>query len=210
MLHSYLPEFLAVATLHMLALMAPGPDFILTTRNSLVYGRKPAIFAAIGLALGNGVHITYSLIGIGYIISKSILLFSALKFLGAGYLMFIGYKSLKAKPAALDAGIQEHKTIGRLAAIKMGLLTNISNPKVTLFYFALFTQVIHPFTPVGIKMLYGLEMCAATFVWFALVATLLSQNKVQAKFAKIQYKMEKFMGAALILLGLKVALSKAK
>src|SRR5581483_5729328 len=152
MLHSYLPEFLAVATLHMLALMAPGPDFILTTRNSLVYGRKPAIFAAIGLALGNGVHITYSLIGIGYIISKSILLFSALKFLGAGYLMFIGYKSLKAKPAALDAGIQEHKTIGRLAAIKMGLLTNISNPKVTLFYFALFTQVIHPFTPVGIKM----------------------------------------------------------
>src|SRR5579871_852922 len=97
-MHTYLAEFITVASLHLLAVMSPGPDFVLISRNSLVYSRKTGIYSALGLALGISVHITYSLIGIGYIISKSILIFSTIKFLGAGYLIYIGYKSLRAKP----------------------------------------------------------------------------------------------------------------
>ena|SRR5258708_39313724 len=93
----YLPIILTVAGVHFLALLSPGPDFILITRNSLLYSRRTGIFSAIGLGLGIIVHITYSLIGIGLIISKSILLFSFMKYLGAGYLFYIGYKSLRAK-----------------------------------------------------------------------------------------------------------------
>ena len=82
----YLPEFLTIAGIHLLAVMSPGPDFAMIVRNSLVYSKKTAIYSSLGLAAGILVHVTYSLVGIGLIISQSILLFSVIKFFGAGYL----------------------------------------------------------------------------------------------------------------------------
>ena len=97
MIQNYLPEFFAIALLHLLAVMSPGPDFVLMSKNSLVYSRKTGVATSLGLALGIVVHIIYSLVGIGLIISKSIILFSTIKILGAGYLIYIGLKSLKSK-----------------------------------------------------------------------------------------------------------------
>jgi RhtB (resistance to homoserine/threonine) family protein len=210
-MHNYLPEFLTVAALHLLAVMSPGPDFVLVSKNSLVYSRKSGILSAVGLALGILVHVTYSLVGIAYIISKSIVLFSILKFLGAGYLIYIGYKSLKAKPKSeLNLEPSADKIIDGRHAIKTGFLTNVLNPKVSLFFFAVFTQVIHATTPLGIKVLYGLEMSTMTFMWFALVAIILSHHYVKKPFVKIQHYVERVMGGLLILLGLKVLISKSK
>jgi RhtB (resistance to homoserine/threonine) family protein len=206
---TYLTEFLTVAGIHLLAVMSPGPDFVLISRNSLVYSRRTGIFSALGLALGIIVHITYSLIGIGFIIAKSIVAFSIIKYLGAGYLIYIGYKSLRAKPKpAFETESFEQLPMSNLQAVKNGFLTNVLNPKVTLFFLALFTQVIHQTTPASIKILYGLEMSAMTFTWFSAVSLVLSHNKVRAPFRKIQHYVERVMGAALIILGLKVALSR--
>ena len=209
-MHNYLADFFLIAGLHFLALVSPGPDFVLITRNSLVYSRKTGLFSALGLALGIVVHITYCLIGIAYIISQSILIFSILKFLGAGYLIFIGSKAIMAKPAQAKDIVEEKKDMGKLAALKMGFLTNVFNPKATLFFLALFTQVIYPQTPLPIKLAYGLEMSTMTFVWFGFVALVLSHHKIKRKFLNIQHYVERVTGAALIALGLKVALSRAK
>ncbi len=131
----YLAEFITVAVIHLLAVMSPGPDFAMISRNSLVYLRKSGIYSAIGLALGILVHVTYSLVGIGFIISKSIVLFSIIKFLGAGYLIFIGYKSLKAKPRKIDKDqLLKSNDLDKFTAIQMGFLTNALNPKATLFF----------------------------------------------------------------------------
>src|SRR3990167_8795475 len=105
---TFLAEFLTVVVVHMLAVMSPGPDFVMISRNSLVYSRKVGVYSAIGLGLGILVHVTYSLIGIGLIISKSILLFSILKFIGAAYLIYVGYKCLRAKPHQQQS-IEEEK-----------------------------------------------------------------------------------------------------
>lgn len=207
----YFPEFFTVALLHLLAVMSPGPDFVMISRNSLVYSRKTGIMSALGLALGILVHITYSLIGIGYIISKSIVIFSVIKFLGAAYLIYIGYQSLRAKPVAMDTvSHEEMQDLSTIAAIKTGFLTNVLNPKATLFFLALFTQVIHVTTPVVVKILYGLEMSTMTFVWFSLVALILSHQKIKQRFTRVQHYAERFMGAILVALGIKVALSSIK
>lgn len=207
----YLTEFLTVATIHLLAAISPGPDFAMISRNSLVYSRKTGIYSAIGLALGILVHVSYSLIGIGFIISKSILLFSVIKLLGASYLIYIGYKALKTKPSKIKNEFFGKKNdLRKFAAIKMGFLTNALNPKVTLFFLGLFTQVIDLTTPLAIQILYGLEMSIMTFVWFAFVALILSHGAVQTKFAGIHYYAERFFGAILIVLGIKVALSSSK
>src|SRR5260221_13261874 len=100
----YLSAILTVALLHFLAVVSPGPDFIMISRNALVYSRRSGVYAAVGLALGILVHITYSLVGIGFIISKSLILFSLLKFIGAGYLFFVGYKAIRSKESHLPIG----------------------------------------------------------------------------------------------------------
>lgn len=207
---NYLPEFLVVVGVHLLAIMSPGPDFLLITRNSLVYSRKVGIYSSTGLGLGILVHVTYSLVGIGLIISKSIVLFSILKYLGAAYLIYIGIKSLRAQRAAdvaqtLDGPM---KVMTPWQAVRTGFLTNVLNPKVSLFFFALFTQVVQPTTPKFIQALYGLEMSLMTVVWFGLVATLLSHSWIKNRFSHIQHHLERFFGACLILLGIKVAFSK--
>lgn len=207
----YLAEFLTVAVIHLLAVMSPGPDFAMISRNSLIYSRKTGIYSAIGLAFGILVHVAYSLIGIGLIISKSIVIFSIIKFLGAGYLIYIGYKALKTKPHNLKSKFFEQKNdLNKNIAIKMGFLTNALNPKATLFFLSLFTQVINPNTPLMIQIFYGLEMSIMTFVWFAFVAAVLSHSAVQTKFALAHHHIERFFGVILIALGIKVALSNSK
>src|SRR3989344_914725 len=206
---NYLNEFLIVAGIHFLALMSPGPDFVLTVRNALVYSRRAGILSALGLSLGMILHITYCLLGIGLLISKSIVLFSTIKLFGAGYLIFLGWKSLRSKSGMvnIDSSLPKNRDLPGFAAIKQGFLTNVLNPKVTLFLLALFTQVISPETPTLIQALYGLEMIGMTFVWFGFVAVVISHEKIKAKFAHAQKYAEKAIGGALIALGIKVALS---
>jgi RhtB (resistance to homoserine/threonine) family protein len=204
---TYLPEFLTVVVIHLLAVMIPGPDFVMISRNTMVHSRRTGIYSAVGLGLGIPVHVTYCLVGIGLIIAHSLFLFSLLKFAGAGYLAYIGFKSLRAHAAAVSAASEPgRRPLSALAAVRIGFLTNVLNPKATLFFFALFTQVISPATPRWILAIYGVEMSLMTFAWFALVATVLSHQAVKARFVAIQPRLEKVFGVLLIGLGLKVAL----
>ena len=83
-------EFLIVAGAHLLAVMSPGPDFALVLKMSMVNGRHAAIMGSLGVAMGILVHVLYSLVGIALIVSQSIVLFNAIKLLGAAYLIWIG------------------------------------------------------------------------------------------------------------------------
>jgi RhtB (resistance to homoserine/threonine) family protein len=206
----FLPELLTVLVLQLLAVITPGPDFAIVCRNSLVYSRSAGIYAAIGVMLGNAVHITYSIVGIGFIISKSILLFSCLKLLGAAYLIYIGYKSFKAQPDHAQFRIQATPTIAKLAALRMGFLNNVLNPKATLFCFSLFTQVLNASTPFAVQLFYGLQLLIIVLVWFILVAAVISHPSIRRSFVAITPYVEKVMGALFIALGIKVALSTAK
>lgn len=205
----YLQIFLTVALVHLLAVVSPGPDFMMVTRNSVIYSRRTGIYSALGLGLGILVHITYSLIGIGYVISKSIILFNTIKLLGAFYLIYIGYKSLTSKSSTLEKDIigANTKQITDFEAVKLGFITNATNPKATLFFLSLFTIVISPNTPFWLKFLMGGEMSLVTFLWFALVAVVLSHSFIKQRIGKIQHYAEKFIGIVLIGLGIKVALS---
>jgi RhtB (resistance to homoserine/threonine) family protein len=202
-------QFLAVAGIHLFAVMSPGPDFAMVTRNSVIHSRRIGIFTALGIAIGMTVHIAYSLVGIGYVIARSIIAFNAVKYIGAGYLMYIGCKSLmSAKPrASAEPSAEGPKRLGPSSALRMGVLTEITNPKATLFFLALFTQVIDPRTPRLMQMAYGAEMFVVGFAWFVLVALFFSHQSVRSRVGVALRTVEKFFGAALLALGVKVAFS---
>lgn len=203
---SFYAQLLTITIIQLVAIMSPGPDFAIVCRNSLVYSRRTGIYSALGISLGILVHITYTLVGIGLIIAKSILLFSTLKLLGAAYLIYIGYESLKATQVEDRTTLKSKQDLSRLQAIKIGFITNILNPKVTLFFFSLFTQVISPLTPASIRALYGLQMFVFTLGWFTLLAVIISHPIIKNRFLSISHYIEKTMGVILIVLGVKVAL----
>jgi RhtB (resistance to homoserine/threonine) family protein len=204
----YLPEFLTVATLHLLAVISPGPDFAMALKNSISYNRKIGIATAVGIGTAILIHVAYSIIGIGFIISQSVILYSIIKYLGAGYLIFIGYKALRSKKKTINVQYEKKEAPTLQKAFQIGFLTNALNPKATLFFFSLFTQVISPTTPLIIQSLYGIEMAFMTALWFTIVATIITHQKIQSKFSKVQHHTEKVFGALLILIGIKVATSE--
>ena len=161
-------EFLVITFIGLLATMSPGPDFIIVFRNSLVFSRKIGICTAIGIALGVTIHVTFSLIGIGLIITKSIVLFNIIKFAGAMYLMYLGLGMLFSKSSELKQEKYEKpkKHMSNWQAVKIGFLTNVLNPKAAIFFLGLFSQIISPETGIGIKVFYGAEMLAICFLWF--------------------------------------------
>jgi len=198
-----------IAAINLAAVISPGPDFILAVRNSLRYSRKTGIYTAIGFGLGISVHILYCMAGLALIISKSILLFSIIKYLGAVYLIYIGIKSITAKSSKLKIGeIQKKQDISPLSAIKMGFLTNILNPKATLFYLGLFTFVIQPDTPLLVLTAASSIMVATIIGWFSLVAIFFGNKHIRKAYEKIQGTVNKTLGGFLILLGINVAIAR--
>ncbi len=216
----FLSTWLLVVTVFGVAVLSPGPDFIMTVRNAVVYNRRAGLLSSFGLALGIVVHVSYSLVGIAALISKSILLYTAIKYMGAAYLIYLGAKGLLSKGQGtisidendkntLQIKSKTKKTISDFNAIKLGFLTNALNPKATMFFLALFTQIISPSTPILAQIIYGLTCSVLTGVWFCLVTLFLTNKQWQARFLECSKWIDKGCGALLIAFGLKVALSEA-
>ncbi|UUY06536.1 LysE family transporter [Pseudomonas sp. J452] len=208
----YWAEFLTVALIHLLAVASPGPDFAIVVRESVAHGRRAGTWTAVGVGTGIFVHVAYSLLGIGLIVSQSIVLFNALKWLAAAYLFYIGIKALRARPAPAGALEVQADGLARSArsAFMTGFVTNGVNPKATLFFLSLFTVVINPHTPLTVQAGYGVYLAFATGLWFCLVALLFSQARVRSGFARMGHWFDRMMGAVLVGLGIKLAFTELR
>jgi threonine efflux protein len=94
---SFLEDWMTVFVVASLGMISPGPNFVITIKNSLLHSRLAGMWTAVGVAVGNLVHVVFSLLGIALIVSQSILLFNTLKWFGVAYLAYIGLKSLLAR-----------------------------------------------------------------------------------------------------------------
>lgn len=181
----------------------------MTARNSLTYSRRTGIWTALGISAGISWHIFYCVAGLAFVISKSILFFNFIKLLGAGYLIFVGIKSLRSKSSTVKLGEHDKKSdISRRHAFKIGFLTNVLNPKATVFFLSIFTLVIAPDTPAYLLAIISGVMIATTAGWFSLVAIFLTQHHVRAVYHRFQGTFNKTFGGILIALGIKVAVTE--
>lgn len=198
----------SVALIHLLAVISPGPDFFMALKNSMTYSRKIGIYTAIGFGLGIAVHVFYSLAGLALIISKSVIVFNVIKYLGVAYLIYIGIKSFISKSTDVKVATETHLTdISPLKAVSMGFLTNVLNPKASLFFLSLFTLVIAPDTGTGTLIIISSLLVIDTMLWFSLVAIFFTQKRVRIVFNRYQKWFNKLFGVLLIGIGLKIAFS---
>ena len=197
-------ELIAVAVFTVLAVISPGADFAMVTRSSYAQGRKAGLAAAVGIALGVQVHVLYTVLGIAVIISQSPALFMAMKVLGAGYLIYLGYQSLtKTKRIHLD-DVGQGQGRGSLRALRTGFFTNALNPKTMLFVISAYTQVVQPGSSLAQDFAYGAFMSFAHWLWFSLVAVFFSSAALRLAMIERQRVVDRLIGVALISLGVTV------
>jgi RhtB (resistance to homoserine/threonine) family protein len=209
---SFLEDWMTVFVVSTLGMVSPGPNFAITIKNSLLHSRLAGMWTAVGVAVGNLVHVVFSLLGIALIVSQSILLFNALKWFGAAYLAYIGLKSLLARREEVEVVMQSRhddvREMGSSQALWVSFWVSVLNPKVTLFYLVLFTQVVEPGTPLVFRIVYGLTAVVLSFVWYALVALVASHEAVKERFRVVGHWVQRATGAILILLGVRLAFSR--
>ncbi|MGW1404947.1 LysE family translocator [Streptomyces sp. NPDC002403] len=200
-------ELIAVAVITVLAVISPGADFAMVVRNSYLHGRTTGLMAAAGVAAGVLVHVTYTMLGVGLLIASSTALFTAIKLVGAAYLVYIGVRTFFARgDVEVDLGTEPRLT--RLGALRTGFLTNALNPKTTLFVVSTFTQVVGPGTGVWQQAGYGLFMSATHFGWFALVALFFSNSRLRTSMLRWQKALNRGIGSVLVGLGVTLGLAR--
>lgn len=204
-------EFFTIGFLMLLSSMLPGPDFAMVTKNTVMHSRTAGIFTSLGIASAILVHVSYCILGLAVIITRSLLLFSLVKYIGASYLVFIGIKTLISKKQSLQNAkcVLSTKTdISIFRAWRQGFLCNLLNPKATLFFLALFTMIIKPNTPIHIEIIYAAEMFIIIFSWFALITMILSHPIISQWLDKAQTYISKTLGVMLIGFGICLAFVK--
>jgi|TARA_B110000438_G_scaffold286393_1_gene317577 RhtB (resistance to homoserine/threonine) family protein len=202
---------LIITSIHLLAAASPGPDFILVSQQTLSNGKQSGFMVSIGIALGLSVHIIYSALGLAAVIANSATALWLIKLIGGCYLIYLGIQGLRAKPlgktedAKLKQAIAKHSNV---KAIAKGFLCNALNPKAPIYFVALFTVVLSPDLPLLHLVIYGVWMMILQLLWFSAVVVLLSRPSVNEKFQRLGHWIDRVLGGAMILIGLKVLTSK--
>lgn len=197
----------AVALVSLLAAISPGPDFFIVLKNSLIYSRRNGLFTAAGVASALVVHLAYTLVGIGILLAESPSIYFYIKFIGAGYLFYLGTKGLIGSFKSVSEFNSYQKSSNALsakAAFMQGFFTNILNPKCALFFISLFSQFISPTTPALLKLAYAAINWSLSFGWFLFLAFIITGPQIQNKLGAFRTAIDRVMGSALILLGLKL------
>jgi RhtB (resistance to homoserine/threonine) family protein len=199
-----LDQIVVIVSGTFLAMVIPGPDMVLVLRNTLLSGRRSGLHTSVGILSGNLVHITYSVFGIGLLISQSIVAFSALKYAGAAYLIYLGIMSWRSGAKALDLRGGEVRRINR-AWFAEGFVNNLLNPKGALFYFGVFTVVITPETSASAMLLLVFTMMAVSASFWLFFVYTFDRPIVRELVERSQQTVSRILGVLLCLLGMRVA-----
>jgi len=189
----------------------PGIDTIMVLTRSISKGKVAGLYSALGVSLGLIFHTCAVTFGLSLIIAKSAIAFGIIKYLGAGYLIYIGIKALLSKSEQIEIKPIQMKNEGNRKMFLTAFISDILNPKIAIFFLAFLPQFIKsteinyltPYLVLGsIMFLITLVWCSLLAVMGSKVAILFNKNKNAEKW------MNKTSGLVFILLGLKVAFTK--
>jgi threonine/homoserine/homoserine lactone efflux protein len=182
--------FLLVAVV---VIVTPGQDTALTIRNTLVGGRRDGVSTAVGVAVGQAMWAMAAAAGLAAVIVASEPAFVALRVVGAAYLVWLGVRSLLA---AWRRAPREAPRAGRRAPFRQGVLSNLGNPKMAVFFTSLLPQFATSFASL---LAHGIVFVALTLAWLTFVA------HVGSVLRRLRRVVEAVTGVVLVALGLRLA-----
>ena len=199
-------EIIAVSTIAIFMAMLPGADFVMVTRTSISNGRLAGLYMSLGMSLSVCIHASYSIAGLAVVIANSAWLFSAIKYLGAAYLIYLAWQLLTTRETVNKDQSNSTTQMSPFIAFRMGFTCNILNPKTSIFFLSIFTQVVSVDTPLLMQASYGLIIILAHFIWYSGVTLLLSHPNILPRFNRQKQKIDKIAGFILMIIAINLIL----
>jgi threonine/homoserine/homoserine lactone efflux protein len=193
--------WLTVVSICLLGAMSPGPSLAVILQQTLRGGRNAGVVAAISHGLGIGLYAMASISGIAVLITTTPLLFTVLQWLGAAYLVWLGVKGLLARGMEDP---RQQQAPSHASAARSGFLVVFFNPKIAVFFLALFSQVIGSETNVLEKSIYAVTAMLIDMAWYIIVAWLFSNPKWLDRLRQNSVWIERSFGVILIALAMRI------
>lgn len=190
--------------------LTPGPDTVYILGRSIAQGREAGIASALGISAGSIFHTSAAALGLSAILATSAFAFGAIKLIGGAYLVFLGMKMILQRRKELNLpSVFRRRTTA--AAFRQGVLTNILNPKVALFFLAFLPQFIDPASnsKVPAFILLGLTFVTTGTIWCLVLAWFASVFSERLRDNEtISQWLNRTAGALFVFLGLRLATTK--
>ena len=191
--------------------LTPGADTIYILTRSIAQGRRAGIYSVLGITSGSLIHTLFAAFGLSVILSTSAMIFNIIKYLGALYLCYLGIRMLLKRSQILEGQNILFKKNRSLQVYRQGLITNLFNPKVALFFLSFLPQFINTDNAYGAIpfLLLGATFITTGTIWCLVLAYSASfMTKLLRRNKSIGMSMQKLSDAVFIILGLKLALNK--
>jgi threonine/homoserine/homoserine lactone efflux protein len=202
-------NFTLFLTTGILLNLMPGPDTAYIIGRSIAQGRRAGIASALGITLGSVCHTIAAALGLSAFLAASAFAFTAVKLIGAAYLIYLGLQMIlsRAHELHLPANFRSNEIA---AAFRQGMLTNLLNPKVALFFLAFLPQFIDPAAPMKIPafIALGLTFVTTGTIWCLILAWFASAFSERLRGSTtIANILNRTVGSLLVFLGLRLATS---
>lgn len=208
----YASSFGVIALSYILAVVSPGPDLVMTMRNTMCFSRRTGLWGVAGTTAGLLLHLTYTILGIRYVAENYGWVLDIVKFVGGSYLIYIGISSFNIRKSALNE-LEDalelppvgERNLSPLQAFRTGFLTNALNPIVVLLFIGILSEHVDEHTPAGITVMISLMIMMISAAWFTVVVLFLSNKHMQGMLKQYGHLVERICGGALAGLGLYIA-----
>jgi threonine/homoserine/homoserine lactone efflux protein len=202
-----LQNLIAFVAVSAVVICTPGQDTALTIRNTLAGGRRGGVATAAGVALGQALWTLAASAGVVAVLSASEPAFRALKLAGAAYLVYLGAESLLAalRRRTRDAAVRHAASIEPVRALRQGVISNLGNPKMAVFFASLLPQFAGGETASFLPLLaLGLLFCSLTLAWLTLYAFAIDRLR-RFLGGPVRRALDALTGLVLVALGIRLA-----
>ncbi len=199
-----LTAWFSLVTICVLGAMSPGPSLAIVLKNTLAAGRAEGVKTAMAHGFGVGLYAFATAAGLAALITGSPLLFSIIQWLGAFFLAYLGFSALFGHSALAESAQTEVDSSCRVNGLRSGFLTAFLNPKLAIFFTALFSQFVSVQAGLGEKMIMALTAATIDAGWYLLVALALSHSWVLTFLRCKAGLLDKAFGLLLLFLAIRI------
>jgi threonine/homoserine/homoserine lactone efflux protein len=198
--------FLSIALIHLMAAISPGPSFVMTVRTAASDGLRTGLGVAAGLGAGAVIWALAALFGLHLLFQLAPALLLAFKLAGAAFLLWIAFQTWRHAREPLPASGVTATARGPLDGFRLGLLTQLANPKPAVFFGAVFVGLVPPGSTAAALALLLLVIAVDETLWYALVARVFSLDRARAAYGRAKTAVDRVFGGLIAAFGLKIAI----
>ncbi|HEY7398447.1 MAG TPA: LysE family translocator, partial [Gaiellaceae bacterium] len=189
-----------------LLIVMPGPDTAVVTKNALLGGRRGGMLTSVGVTVGLLVWTLAASLGIAALLRASEVAFLTLKLAGALYLVWLGVQLLRGRDRLGNTGTDRSRSTGK--ALRQGLLSDLGNPKVAIFFTSFLPQFVHGGAVFLPLLLLGTTFAVLTMAWLAAYSLLVGTSTALVNRPSVRRALDRATGVVLIAFGVRLALER--